>query len=131
MRNSNPIRLVYNMCAVWRGLEHSSQGISAGHCTRPGGCWVRSFISSQSPKAQAGRLLSLTYVLYKLRQCPTNAGFYSGKSLSITGELSAFLSPRERKWSRNPPQPTHSCKCRPASRGHNSEEVKTGERRKI
>lgn len=92
------------MCAAWSGLEHSSQGISAGHCTRPGGCWLRSFISSQSPQAEAGRLLSLTYVLYKLRQCPTNTGFYSGKkSLSITGELSAFFfSPGEREWYHQP-----------------------------
>lgn len=88
---------------------------------KTGGCWLRSFISSQSLQAGAGYFLSLTYVLYKPRQCPANTGFYSGKSLSITGELFAFVSPEgmNRPW---PP-----CKCRPASRGNNSEEVKTEE----
>lgn len=33
MSNSNPIRLVYNMSAAWRGLEQNSW-VSAGHCTR-------------------------------------------------------------------------------------------------
>lgn len=31
--SSNPVRLVYNMCATWRGLEQNSWA-SAGHCTR-------------------------------------------------------------------------------------------------
>lgn len=86
---------------------------------KTGGCWLRSFISSQPLQAEAGHFLSLTYVLYKPRQCPTNTGFFSGKSLSITGELFAFLSPEgmNRPW---PPR-----KCRPASRGNNSEKVKT------
>lgn len=82
------------------------------HKTR--GCWLRSFISSQPLQAEAGHSLSLTYVLYKPRQCPTNAGFYSRKSLSITAELFAFLSPMgmNRPWLPD--------KCRPASRGDNS-----------
>lgn len=95
---------------------------------KTGGCRLRSFISSQPPQAEAGRLLSLTYVLYKPRQCPTNTGFYSAKSLSITGELFAFLSLEEMNRP-CPPQPTQPpalpSKCRPASRGNNSEEVKT------
>lgn len=87
---------------------------------KTGGCWLRSFISSQPPQAEPGHFLSLTYVLYKPRQCPTNAGFYSRKSLSITAELFAFLSPEgmNRPWS--------PCKCRPASRRNNSVEVETG-----
>lgn len=60
---------------------------------KTGGCRLRSFISSQPPQAEAGHFLSLTYVLYKPRQCPTNSGLFSGKkSLSTTSEWFAFLS---------------------------------------
>lgn len=49
---------------------------------KTGGCWLRSFISSQPPQAEAGHFLSLTYVLYKPRQCPTNTvGFFSEKKV--------------------------------------------------
>lgn len=82
-------RLLYKMWATWRGAELF--GYFSWTLHKTGGCWLRSFISSQPLQAEAGHFLSLTYVLYKPRQCPTNAGFYSRKSLFITAELFACL----------------------------------------
>lgn len=66
---------------------------------KTGGCRLRSFISSQPPQAEAGHFLSLTYVLYKPRQCPTNSGlfFWKKKKVSLPLANCLLLFPR-REW---------------------------------
>lgn len=85
---------LYTICVDWS----RAPGYFSWTLHKTGGCWLRSFISSQPPQAEAGHLLSLTYVLYKPRQCPTNTVFlfFSGKvSLSLANCLLCF--PR-REW---------------------------------
>lgn len=91
---------LYTICAPHGEDWSRALGYFSWTLHKTGGCWLRSFISSQPPQAEAGHILSLTYVLYKPRQCPTKTGFFSAKSLSITGELFAFLCPEgmNRPW---------------------------------
>lgn len=65
---------------------------------KTGGCRLRSFISSQPPQAEAGHFLSLTYVLYKPRQCPTNSGLFSGKKKVSLPLVNGLLFFPRREW---------------------------------
>lgn len=67
---------LYTICAPHGDDWSRALGWFSWTLHKTGGCWRRSFISCQPPQAEAGHFLSLTYVLYKPRQCPTNTGFF-------------------------------------------------------